>query len=396
MSDTEISKMNFKQLRNEVQELRDELARFKRAYNDTIENLDDSNLSEYLIKEKEGMKTEIEVSADGIKALVVKSDELGERCTTIEATADKIQTQVTKNQENIGKFDSKLTQTAKKITAEVTAVKEDVGTFKTAINQRADSIESSVSAIETDVGEFNSKIEQTKDSITMTVNAAYSNPVETENFNNVSPKIESVIYYDTTTNLYWHYDGEKWVSGSNANFGTVFEQTADGFKMRGNVKVSGDLVSGGMIKGAKFVTNPNGYGDGFEITNNNGGRIAYIYGGTEVGSWTTTMGGTSIGSINDGSFSINFQKFTVSEVGHNDAVYDLKIAAKSANNSTKKGGKFIVDLTNSHTDYKEVKFIGLNETADGVPRVYANEKLLATVDYVDSHGGGSGGIAVFG
>lgn len=395
MSDTEISKMNFKQLRNEVQELRDELARFKRAYNDTIENLDDSNLSEYLIKEKEGMKTEIEVSADGITALIARSDELGNRCTTIEVNAEKIQTQVAKNQKNIGEFDSKLTQTAEKISSEVTAVKEDVGTFKTAINQRADSIESSVSAIETDVGEFNSKIEQTKDSITMTVNAAYSNPVEVNGFSsNTADK--SKIYYNTVNNKYYHYDGEKWVSGSNANFGTVFEQTADGFMMRGNVKVSGDLVSGGMIKGAKFVTNPNGYGDGFEITNNNGGRIAYIYGGTEVGSWTTTMGGTSIGSINDGSFSINFQKFTVSEVGHNDAVYDLKIAAKSANNSTKKGGKFIVDLTNSHTDYKEVKFIGLNETADGVPRVYANEKLLATVDYVDSHGGGSGGIAVFG
>ncbi len=229
MSDTEISKMNFKQLRNEVQELRDELARFKRAYNDTIENLDDSNLSEYLIKEKEGMKTEIEVSADGIKALVVKSDELGERCATIEATADKIQTQVTKNQENIGKFDSKLTQTAKEITAEVTA-------------------------IETDVGEFNSKIEQTKGSITTAVNAAYSNPVEVNNFNNVSSKIESVIYYDTTTNLYWHYDGEKWVSGSNANFGTVFEQTADGFNLKGNVKVSGDLITSGTISAERIDT----------------------------------------------------------------------------------------------------------------------------------------------
>ena len=247
MSDMEISKMNFKQLRNEVQELRDELARFKRAYNDTIENLDDSNLSEYLIKEKEGMKTEIEVSADGIKALVVKSDELGERCATIEATADKIQTQVTKNQENIGKFDSKLTQTAEKITAEVTAVKEDVGTFKTAINQRADSIESSVSAIETDVGEFNSKIEQTKDSITTAVNAAYSNPVEVNGFSsNTADK--SKIYYNTVNNKYYHYDGEKWVSGSNANFGTVFEQTADGFMMRGNVRITKIAQVDGNLK----------------------------------------------------------------------------------------------------------------------------------------------------
>lgn len=326
MSDMEISKMNFKQLRNEVQELRDELARFKRAYNDTIENLDDSNLSEYLIKEKEGMKTEIEVSADGIKALVVKSDELGERCATIEATADKIQTQVTKNQENIGKFDSKLTQTAEKITAEVTAVKEDVGTFKTAINQRADSIESSVSAIETDVGEFNSKIEQTKDSITMTVNAAYSNPVEVNGFSsNTADK--SKIYYNTVNNKYYHYDGEKWVSGSNANFGTVFEQTADGFMMRGNVRIT---------------------------------KIAQVDGNLKIGD---------ISSDNE-SKSIIFNS------GANISTLDGGAAGKTG--------------------------IGINASViyltQDPSKIYVGTSgnSVTLENYVNSHGGGSGGIAVFG
>lgn len=326
MSDMEISKMNFKQLRNEVQELRDELARFKRAYNDTIENLDDSNLSEYLIKEKEGMKTEIEVSADGIKALVVKSDELGERCATIEATADKIQTQVTKNQENIGKFDSKLTQTAEEITAEVTAVKEDVGTFKTAINQRADSIESSVSAIETDVGEFNSKIEQAKDSITMTVNAAYSNPVEVNGFSsNTADK--SKIYYNTVNNKYYHYDGEKWVSGSNANFGTVFEQTADGFMMRGNVRIT---------------------------------KIAQVDGNLKIGD---------ISSDNE-SKSIIFNS------GANISTLDGGAAGKTG--------------------------IGINASViyltQDPSKIYVGTSgnSVTLENYVNSHGGGSGGIAVFG
>lgn len=326
MSDTEISKMNFKQLRNEVQELRDELARFKRAYNDTIENLDDSNLSEYLIKEKEGMKTEIEVSADGIKALVVKSDELGERCATIEATADKIQTQVTKNQENIGKFDSKLTQTAEKITAEVTAVKEDVGTFKTAINQRADSIESSVSAIETDVGEFNSKIEQTKGSITTAVNAAYSNPVEVNGFSsNTADK--SKIYYNTVNNKYYHYDGEKWVSGSNANFGTVFEQTADGFMMRGNVRIT---------------------------------KIAQVDGNLKIGD---------ISSDNE-SKSIIFNS------GANISTLDGGAAGKTG--------------------------IGINASViyltQDPSKIYVGTSgsSVTLENYVNSHGGGSGGIAVFG
>lgn len=274
MSDTEISKMNFKQLRNEVQELRDELARFKRAYNDTIENLDDSNLSEYLIKEKEGMKTEIEVSAGGITALVAKSDELGERCATIEVNADKIQTEVTKNKEDIGKFNSKLTQTADKISAEVTAVKEDVGTFKTEINQRADSIESSVSAIETDVGEFDSKIEQTKDSITTVVNAAYSNPAEVNGFNSTTAD-KSKIYYNTANKKYYHYDGEKWVSGSNANFGTVFEQTADGFMMRGNVRITKIAQVDGNLK----IGDTSSDNESKSIIFNSGANISTLDGG---------------------------------------------------------------------------------------------------------------------
>lgn len=327
MSDTEISKMNFKQLRNEVQELRDELARFKRAYNDTIENLDDSNLSEYLIKEKEGMKTEIEVSADGIKALIVKNDELGERCTTIEATANGIQTEVTKNKKDIEQCNSRITQTAEEISSEVTAVKKDMGTFKTEINQRADSIESNVSAIETDVGNFNSTITQTKDSITTAVNAMYSNPVETGNFNNVSPKDKSVIYYDTTAKLYWHYDGEKWVSGSNANFGTVFEQTADGFKMRGNVRIT---------------------------------KIAQVDGNLKIGD---------ISSDNE-SKSIIFNS------GANISTLDGGAAGKTG--------------------------IGINASViyltQDPSKIYVGTSgnSVTLENYVNSHGGGSGGIAVFG
>ena len=44
MSDN-INDMNFKQLRNEVQLLRDELAIMKRKYEDILYNLDDDNFS---------------------------------------------------------------------------------------------------------------------------------------------------------------------------------------------------------------------------------------------------------------------------------------------------------------------------------------------------------------
>ena len=59
MSDLPIKSMNFKQLRNEVQYLRDELAMMKRHYDDLLYNLDDDNI--------------VSVSADKVKGLVVDS-----------------------------------------------------------------------------------------------------------------------------------------------------------------------------------------------------------------------------------------------------------------------------------------------------------------------------------
>lgn len=59
MSDLQISKMGISQLRNEVQYLRDELAKMKRHYEDLLYNLDDENISS--------------ISADKIQGLVVDS-----------------------------------------------------------------------------------------------------------------------------------------------------------------------------------------------------------------------------------------------------------------------------------------------------------------------------------
>lgn len=91
----DINKMDFKQLRNEVQLLRDELAVFKRKYEDIIYNLDDDNFSSTLLKEKDGMKTDIKVTAEGIKTKVSKEDMDKELLsyTTLEQTADAIKTQ---------------------------------------------------------------------------------------------------------------------------------------------------------------------------------------------------------------------------------------------------------------------------------------------------------------
>lgn len=70
MSDIPVNSMDFKQLRNEVQLLRDELALFKRKYEDVIYNLDDDNFSGRFIKEKNDMKAEIKLTDGRITAAV--------------------------------------------------------------------------------------------------------------------------------------------------------------------------------------------------------------------------------------------------------------------------------------------------------------------------------------
>lgn len=81
-----ISEMDFKQLRNMVQTLSDELAIMKRKYEDIIYNLDTDNFSSRFVKEQGDMRTAIEVNAEGIKTKV--SNEEFE--STIAQTAESI------------------------------------------------------------------------------------------------------------------------------------------------------------------------------------------------------------------------------------------------------------------------------------------------------------------
>lgn len=70
MSDKDISRMDFKQLRNEVQLLRDELAMFKRKYEDAIYNIGTENLDKSLVAEQDNVKARVMVTADAITSTV--------------------------------------------------------------------------------------------------------------------------------------------------------------------------------------------------------------------------------------------------------------------------------------------------------------------------------------
>lgn len=138
MSDINIDMMNFKQLKNEVQELRDTVTRMKRMYEDILYNLDDDNFSSRFVKEKNGMKAEIKITAEEISTKV--SNETFESAMT--QTAAQIATKVSGND-----MQSAIDQKASEITATVSATyetKESAQTAYSSMEQTATSISTSV------------------------------------------------------------------------------------------------------------------------------------------------------------------------------------------------------------------------------------------------------------
>lgn len=175
MSDTPIEKMDFKQLRNEVQLLRDEIAIFMRKYEDMIYNLDNDNFSGRIVKEKDDMKAELKITAEEISSRVSN-----------------------------GEFESYKSQTAEEISSKV-----DNDTFTSAISQTADKISSIIcERIDTSQAVKVSSTAYFKDK-----SKIYA--------------IDDKFYrYDTISNN-WRLvkDGE--------TVNSIFEQTADGFTLDG-------------------------------------------------------------------------------------------------------------------------------------------------------------------
>lgn len=179
MSDSDINKMTFKQLRNEVQLLRDELAIFKRKYEDAIYNLDSDNFGKSYTVEQNNMKAQIQISAEAIKTLVSSTD--------LETALEKYST---------------ITQTAEAI--------------KTVVSKTAD-IDNAVPISSLSEATDTSKI--------------YVVQQKDGNGNILS---EVYYYYSDVLN--------EWEVLSGDSIYTVFEQTAEGFNLKGNVVIDGNTV----------------------------------------------------------------------------------------------------------------------------------------------------------
>lgn len=97
MSDKNIENMDFKELREEVQRLRDELAIFKRSINDALENIDADNLATNYRIGLNNRFSDFKQTANGISAKVTNTEsDIKDLYTMYEQTDSAIKLQVSR------------------------------------------------------------------------------------------------------------------------------------------------------------------------------------------------------------------------------------------------------------------------------------------------------------
>ncbi len=181
MHEENIEKMNFKELRAEVQLLRDEIALLRRKFYQELQLLDSSNFSKGFTVEQDNMKAQVQVTADAIKTLVSETD--------LKKTLSAYST---------------IKQTARAIEAVVS---------KSASLSDAEAVTSIDEMLDTD-----------KVYVIRTTDESDDEKVLSEKY----------YYYNDLSN--------EWELLSGDSIYTVFEQTAEGFALRGNVVVDGKTV----------------------------------------------------------------------------------------------------------------------------------------------------------
>lgn len=294
-----IDSMNFEELRkfvkvlnSQVQELSDLYAKTTREYNDMLYNLSRDNLSiEYIQEEKEFVNSTV---GDKMKDY-----------STIEQTEEKIKLTVGSSVSSLKQYSDAELSNATRVESidemewqdKIYFIKNDdesktyyvynhllqiwtpiinsAGQKYSTIEQTDDKIASAVEEVKSSIGQPDlteyTKIEQTADSI-KTIAAKQVNLKNAIEVKEITNQLDEKEIYKTceyssdgkiTSETYYYYDelGNEWIPFQADNIYTVFEQTAEGFKFKGNVIIDGDLCVLRNIRADRLYSRdyPNGY-----------------------------------------------------------------------------------------------------------------------------------------
>jgi hypothetical protein len=277
MSDKDINKMDFKGLKNEVQLLRDELAIFKRRFNDTVYNLDADNFGKSFTLEQNKMKTQVEVTSKAIRTMV--SNEDLKAYSTIEQTAADITFAVSAEREYVTNLlgtdyytkeesDTKISASADGVLVDVSKV------YKTTSSAEADfkTLDGKISGVSDDVDDLDGEIyslwtqvdinaDGISSIVSKNITAYFESSVKPTN-SNTSPVQKSMLcLYDSK---YYYFDDRvnTWTLYPADGIKTIFKQTDSGFEFTGDVTIRGagnDLYIGdGLEDGERNIIFNNG------------------------------------------------------------------------------------------------------------------------------------------
>lgn len=436
MREESIEKMNFKELRAEVQLLRDELAVFKRKYEDAIYNLDSDNLGKSFTVTQNNMKAQLKIAADVIRSAVTEEDLASKlkKYSTVEQTAEAITTTVTAEYVNtlIGggyvtnaMMMSQIQQSSEQILLSVSAdyeTKENAeaqyNRLNSSITLNAEQIELKVSQtdLETELSQY-STLTQTAGDISAAVSSERSymtNLLDTDYY--TQEEVDSKISVTADGVLIEVSGIYKTIEAADSDYsaldGRIDSTDASVSSLRSSVNVNSGEISA-IISGGYTDELLSGYLTGIVISPDDikmvngsacsrytGSGLRFYDSADQIEGWAiepaSDYGGVLNYYVNNGN-CYRFGAGTAAEsaacTARGYSYTDMAVKAISGQR-----GRFVVDVTDSANN--EVKFVGLAASSSNAPYIYANGKLLATQDWVlaQGYGSGSGGsvIAVFG
>ena len=160
------------------------------------------------------------ISESGISASLIGN--IKKKFSDISQTEDKISSTVADLSDETRKKYSKIEQTAEKVTVEVSKLSGEV-----------DNVAGDVS-----------RVEFKADNISSTVTKIYNEAVAVKSESEMTDK--SLMYYYNGKYRYYNDVTQKWVEVNSESVVSQFIQTANGFILNGNVKISGDQIVDGI------------------------------------------------------------------------------------------------------------------------------------------------------